>query len=271
MKDNSTIPAPDKNLGQHYLNNQSTIESICNDFSGDYDGIIEIGPGPGTLTKSLAKKGLPTALIEKDSRFEPILLELGQNIKLYREDALEFNVKEVFEQFSHVKSWWLVSNLPYNVGTPIMLKYCKHKLIDNFTLMFQKEVAQKACLEMYPEKSRGKEMNSLHCLVANYFEVSHLIDVPPGQFTPPPKVDSAVISLKRRNNPIIPLKDWNKYEKFLRLLFGQRRKQIGKVLKQSYPAESLSKTFEELNIPLTIRSERLSLTQVQELFLNLGR
>ena len=93
----------------------------------------------------------------------------------------------------------------------------------------------------------------------------------PGQFTPPPKVDSAVISLKRRNNPIIPLNDWNKYEKFLRLLFGQRRKQIGKILKQSYPAESLLKTFKELSIPSTIRSERLSLSQVQELFLNLGR
>lgn len=271
MKNNSAIPAPDKNLGQHYLNNQSTIENICNDFSGSYDGIIEIGPGPGTLTKTLVKKDTPIALIEKDSRFEPILLELGQNIKLYREDALEFGVEEIFQQFPEVKSWWLVSNLPYNVGTPIMLKYCKHPLINNFTLMFQKEVAQKACLEMYPEKSRGKEMNSLHCLIANYFEVSHLIDVPPGQFTPPPKVDSAVISLKRRNNPIISLNDWSKYEKFLRLLFGQRRKQIGKILKQSYSAESLLKTFEELSIPSTLRSERLSLSQVQDLFLNLGR
>ena len=156
MKNNSAIPAPDKNLGQHYLNNQSTIESICNDFPGSYDGIIEIGPGPGTLTKTLVKKNIPIALIEKDSRFEPILLELGQNIKLYREDALEFSVDEIFE-FSEVKSWWLVSNLPYNVGTPIMLKYCKFPLINNFTLMFQKEVAQRACLEMYPEKLEVKK------------------------------------------------------------------------------------------------------------------
>ena len=117
-ENNSAIPAPDKNLGQHYLNNQSTIESICNDFPGSYDGIIEMSPGPGTLTKTLVKKNIPIALIEKDSRFEPILLELGQNIKLYREDALEFSVDEIFQEFSEVKSWWLVSNLPYNVGTP---------------------------------------------------------------------------------------------------------------------------------------------------------
>tara|TARA_B100000927_G_C16458418_1_gene466841 strand:+ start:676 stop:1491 length:816 start_codon:yes stop_codon:yes gene_type:complete len=265
------IPSPDKNLGQHYLNNKATIEVICNDFAGNFDGIIEVGPGPATLTKTLVSKNLPTVLIEKDTRFQSLLTELGDNIALFQEDALEFNIDQIFNKFPGVKNWWLVSNLPYNVGTPIMLKYLKHLGIGQFTLMFQKEVAQKACIDIFPKKIREKEMNSLHSLVANYFEVTHLIDVPPGHFSPPPKVDSAVISLKRLDSPIIPLKDWNKYEKFLRLLFGQRRKQIGKILKQSYSVESLALTFEKLDISSTIRSERLTLAQVQSLFLNLGR
>ena len=73
---NNEKPKANKKLGQHYLNNQTTIDNICNDFNGLYDSILEIGPGPATLTKNLSKKNKPLILIEKDERFVEILSSL---------------------------------------------------------------------------------------------------------------------------------------------------------------------------------------------------
>tara|TARA_B100000925_G_scaffold291342_1_gene279064 strand:- start:8810 stop:9634 length:825 start_codon:yes stop_codon:yes gene_type:complete len=271
MTNDSLIPAPNKKLGQHYLNNQNTIEKICNDFDGLYDGIIEVGPGPGTLTKTLAKKPKPLILIEKDSRFTEILNNLSDTVILHQGDALEISSDDIFLKNATPESWWFVSNLPYNVGTPIMLKYLRWEKIGYFTLMFQKEVAQKVCIDMFSEKQKQKEMNSLFALVSTYFDVSHLINVPPGHFTPPPKVDSTVISLKRKNSTKIPLESWDDYERFLRILFGQRRKQIGKILKQISGVKNLEEVFEKTDIPKNIRSERLTLSQVHDLYLHLRK
>lgn len=269
MNSNSQVPSPNKNLGQHYLNNQTTIEKICEDFNGLYDGIIEIGPGPGTLTKTLSKKSHPLILIEKDLRFAEILSNLSDRVKLHQGDALNINQEDIFSEHSTSNAWWLVSNLPYNVGTPIMLKYLQWENINYFTLMFQKEVAQKVCIDMFGEKQKKKEMNSLYALVATFFDINHLINVPPSHFSPPPKVDSAVVSLTRKKNPALPLKSWESYERFLRVLFGQRRKQIGKILKQISTQENLEQVFEKTNIASNLRSERLTLNQVHDIYLSL--
>ena len=130
MQNSSSVPSPNKNLGQHYLNNSSTIEKICGDFNGRYDGIIEIGPGPGTLTKTLSQKPLPLILIEKDLRFTDILNDLSDTITLHQEDALEINSEKIFSKCPTPNNWWLVSNLPYNVGTPIMLKFLRWEKIN---------------------------------------------------------------------------------------------------------------------------------------------
>ena len=81
-------PSPNKNLVQHYLNNQSVIDKICSDFSGEYEGILEIGPGPATLTKTLATKDSPIILIEKELRFKELLLNIDEHITLHQQDAL---------------------------------------------------------------------------------------------------------------------------------------------------------------------------------------
>jgi 16S rRNA (adenine1518-N6/adenine1519-N6)-dimethyltransferase len=267
MENKSSIPSPNKNLGQHYLNNITTIEKICQDFNGLYDGIIEVGPGPGTLTKTLSKMSMPLILIEKDSRFSDILQNLSETVSLHQTDALEVKAEDIFLEGRDQQSWWFVSNLPYNVGTPIMLKYLRWKEIKYFTLMFQREVAQKVCIDMFGEKQKQKEMNSLYALVSTYFNIEHLVNVPPGHFSPPPKVDSAVISLTRKTSSVIPLEAWANYERFLRVLFGQRRKQIGKILKQISNQKNLTEVFEKLQIQSTLRSERLTLNQVHDLYL----
>lgn len=258
-------PKANKKLGQHYLNNQTTISDICNDFDGEYDQIIEIGPGPATLTGELAKKDTPLLLIEKDSRFIEILEQLSPKPEILNVDALELDIDSVLAE-KNKSNVWLVSNLPYNVGTPIMLRYMKAPKIKFMTLMFQKEVAQKIYLPLFGEKRIHKEMNSLHVLVAAYFDIDLLKKVPPGQFSPPPKVDSAVVSLKRKESPIVSLEEWEKFEGFLRKLFSNRRKQIQTVLKSYFEKSKLIEVFGQTGILGTLRSEKLSFEEVITLY-----
>lgn len=261
-------PKANKKLGQHYLNNTNTIKNICADFNGQYDLILEIGPGPATLTKFLVEKKHPVVLIEKDERFVEMLNALNPAPQIFHVDALEFDVEQMLQELNSQHTW-LVSNLPYNVGTPIMIKYMQVPQIKYLTLMFQKEVAQKVHLPLFGEKKMKKEMNSLHALVNNYFEISLLQKVPPGQFSPPPKVDSAVISLKKRNNPIIAWSEFNQYEEFLRKLFSNRRKQLGSVLKNFFDKDIVVKVFENLNIENSRRSETLTFSEVVDIYQNL--
>ena len=256
-------PKANKNLGQHYLNNKTTITKICDDFDGKYDAIIEIGPGPGTLTFQLAEKNKPLFLIEKDDRFLEILENINPKPEIINEDALSASLDALPKEVQNI---WLVSNLPYNVGTQIMLRFIKVQEIKFMTLMFQKEVAQKIFLPLNGEKKALKEMNSLHCLVNNFFQISLLTKVSPGQFSPPPKVDSAVIRLERRSEPTIALEQWKSFEAFLRRLFAQKRKQMKTVLKSHYGVETLEKTLHELKISSNIRAETLLFAQVIQLY-----
>ena len=144
-------PKANKKLGQHYLNNQVTIDKICHDFEGKYDIILEIGPGPATLTKDLVKKDKEVFLIEKDERFIEILKNLVPTPTIFNEDALEFDLENKLNG-RESSIIWLVSNLPYNVGTPILIKYMQVPQIKYLTLMFQKEVAQKVYLPLFGEK-----------------------------------------------------------------------------------------------------------------------
>ncbi len=262
---NEFKPRANKKLGQHYLNNSKTIENICNDFKGCYDLIIEVGPGPATLTRELVKIGAPLLLIEKDERFVDILKNLTPSPEILHEDALTCDISEALTKHKSTKSWF-VSNLPYNVGTPIMIKYLQVTNIKYFTLMFQKEVAQKIYLPLFGEKKAAKEMNSLHALVNNYFEISLLQKVSPGQFSPPPKVDSAVISLERKSAPIIPLEEWITYEDFLRKLFSNRRKQLLSVLKNYYEKNKIMQTLQQLDINTSVRAETLNFEEVTSIY-----
>jgi 16S rRNA (adenine1518-N6/adenine1519-N6)-dimethyltransferase len=114
-------------------------------------------------------------------------------------------------------------------------------------------------------------MGSLHALTQSYFDCALLTKVPPGAFVPAPKVDSAVLSMVRKKTPLVPLIEFHAFEKFLRLLFSQRRKQLGGMLKSSFPIENIHSTFLTLSIPLTIRAEALTLEQVISLYRMLAK
>ena len=259
------LPQANKALGQHFLRSEKVITDITEDFKDVAKGMIEIGPGPGILTEGLSKHQLPFYLIEKDERFPELLKEFVAPENIHSGDALEVNLEEKIKEWK-LENVWLVSNLPYNVSTPLLINFLQTPSLKWMTLMFQREVADKV---FAIDTRKGKAMNSLMALSQTFFEVKLLCKVPPGAFSPPPKVDSAVLSFIRIEEPVIPLEDFKKYEKFLRHLFQFKRKQVGKILKSYAPKEQVEQTLEKLQIPPSARAESFNLEEIQLLFKNL--
>ena len=257
------LPTTDKSLGQHFLRDQNIIQQICKDFSNQAEAIVEIGPGPGILTEHLALLGLPFVVIEKDTRFEVYLEQFLAADQITMGDALQVHLTQFFEDKKIAgKKIWLVSNLPYNIATPLLVNFLQAPEIKYMTLMFQKEVADK----VFPFATTKNFMGSLLVLCQTFFECELLIKVPPGAFQPPPKVDSAVLTFTRREIPLVPLAEFRTLEKFLRHMFSQRRKQIGGVLKSYYLPAKIKESFDSLGLETTLRAEVLTLEQVLELY-----
>jgi 16S rRNA (adenine1518-N6/adenine1519-N6)-dimethyltransferase len=258
-----SLPYANKDLGQHFLVDKNTIHAICDDDIQNNLPILEIGPGPAILTEFLAAKKRPFFVIEKDERFKPYLNQYLSDEQIIFTDALAVNLENfIAEKFQ--SPIWLVSNLPYNVGSPLLINFLQAPSIKAMTLMFQKEVADK----VFPFATTKNFMNSLLVLSQTYFECRLLKKVPPGAFNPPPKVDSAVLSMTRRENPLLPLNEFLDLEKFLRFMFSQKRKQLGGILKARYKTELIHEVFLKLNIQETVRAEALTIEQVLDLYRN---
>jgi 16S rRNA (adenine1518-N6/adenine1519-N6)-dimethyltransferase len=256
------LPFANKDLGQHFLRDQKVISGITSDWKEDCDVIIEVGPGPAILTKSLSEIGKPYFVIEKDERFKEHLQEYVKEENIIFTDALKFD----WDQFLKLhnlrgKKIWLVSNLPYNVGTVLFTQFLRIPEIQYMSLMFQKEVGEKTYF-----RETKNQMNGLLFLSNNYFEPKLLLKVAPGSFTPPPKVDSVVVSYSRKNEPSISIKEFKDLNKFTRLLFSQKRKQIGSVLKGQVDKETLEAAFKKTSISRQLRAETLSYEDVFNLY-----
>lgn len=256
------LPWANKDLGQHFLKDNKVITDITEDFSHVAKNIIEIGPGPGILTEHLANHNLPFHVIEKDERMIEYLGDIVKEGNINFTDALEVDYSEFIKERNIGEELWLVSNLPYNVSTPLLLMFLQTPEIKYMTLMFQKEVADK----VFPFATKKNFLGSLMALSQTYFEAGLLCKVPPGAFIPPPKVDSAVITFKRRENPVIPLSEFKKFEKFLRAVFQFKRKQIGKGLKTYASKEKIESALAEIGHPVTVRAEALQLEDIQKLY-----
>lgn len=256
-------PKANKDLGQHYLRDQKVIQTICHDFDDVADVIVEVGPGPISLTKTLSTLDLPLYVIERDQRFEELLRSCVESEKIFFQDALKFDWENfIKDQKLESKKVWLVSNLPYNVSVPLLMSFMKVPQIQFMTLMFQKEVGDKTFLR----QDVKNQMGSLVALCENYFKTKSLIKVPPGAFAPPPKVNSIVVRYERRERPTISLHEFEIFENFLRSLFQFKRKQLGGVLKKIFENQSIEEILNLMAISPQIRAESLTLEQVIALY-----
>ncbi len=246
----------DKNLGQHYLVDPKVLRAIVE--AGEIapnDQIVEVGPGAGVLTVELGELSDQVTTIELDSRVLPVLRSaLGpeSQVQILNADALDYELPS--------GDWKWIANLPYQITSPILRKYLFSERRPQLSvLLIQKEVADKICEE------KG---NRIGLLVRNFCEVEKLIDVPPTSFFPPPKVDSAVIKLVAREEPIISAEDWLVAEKVMKVAFIQKRKKIKKSLSSLYP-DALEK-LEKSGIDPDRRPETLSLEEWGKLSRELG-
>lgn len=248
-----------KSFGQHFLLDEHVTDKVAR-AAGDMSAcnVIEIGPGPGGLTRSLLKANAKSVTaIEMDARCVEALQELvaayPERLRVLKEDGLKAGLLSLVPAPRKI-----VANLPYNVGTLMLVKWLQEVAANasayaSMTLMFQREVAQRIVAQ-----PGGKDYGRISVLAQWLCEAKWHFDLPPGAFSPPPKVDSSVISLIPRGKPLHDVR-LKSLERVLAAAFGQRRKMLRQALKTSgVNAEML---LERADLDGTRRAETLSVSE----------
>lgn len=225
MHEQNNTHKANKSLGQHFLNDESVCIKIVDQIPKDdsITSVVEIGPGPGVLTKHLYKRlASKLHLIEYDQRFVTLLKASYQKIeaKIFFADVLKFDFAQIEGSIA------VVGNFPYNISSQILFKALEHKeKIPVVIGMFQKEMAQRVAA-----KHGNKTYGILSVLIQAFYDVTYLFDVPPTVFSPPPKVMSGVIKLVYFPNKF-SIDDHKILVTLVKLAFNQRRKTMRNSLK----------------------------------------
>jgi 16S rRNA (adenine1518-N6/adenine1519-N6)-dimethyltransferase len=247
--------AAKKSLGQNFLLDLNLTGRIAR-AAGDLTSgsVIEIGPGPGGLTRALLAHGAREVIaIERDERCLNALSEIAAaypgRLKVISDDALTVDVTKLGTQPRHI-----VANLPYNIATPLLIKWLgQGTAIKSMTLMFQKEV-----VERLTAKPRSKDYGRLTILAQWLSEPRRLFDVPPRAFTPPPKVTSSIAQIVPRAAPAFPARQED-LERMTLAAFNQRRKMLRQSLRSVFG--DAEQVLTELGILPTARAEELTVEQ----------
>lgn len=244
---------PKKSLGQHFLKDNNIANKIVDSLDRKSKNVLEIGPGMGILTKFLLKKKYNLRLVEIDGESISFLInQLGVEKSIIIEnDFLKLDLNKVFSG----NNFSIIGNFPYNISSQIVFKILENRnIIKEMCGMFQYEVAERIC-----ESEGSKKYGILSVLTQAFFEVSFLFEVSNHLFIPPPKVKSAVITLRRKDEIELGC-DETLFFKIVKLSFQQRRKTIRNSLKKI----NLSNNLREDSI-FDNRPEQLSVNQFIEL------
>jgi 16S rRNA (adenine1518-N6/adenine1519-N6)-dimethyltransferase len=214
-----------KYLGQHFLNDENIAKKITESLSlKSYKNVLEIGPGMGVLTKYLLQKDFTTYVIEIDTESIEYLKINYLNLasRIIEKDFLKYDLNEVFKG----EPFAIIGNFPYNISTQIVFMALEMRYqIPEFSGMFQKEVAQRIC-----EREGSKKYGILSVLTQAFYDAEYLFTVPPQVFNPPPKVESGVLRLTRKENYTL-ICDEKLFFKVVKQAFQQRRKTLRNSLK----------------------------------------
>ncbi|WP_456438494.1 16S rRNA (adenine(1518)-N(6)/adenine(1519)-N(6))-dimethyltransferase RsmA [Psychroserpens sp.] len=243
-----------KHLGQHFLTDETIAEKIADSLSfNGYKHVLEIGPGMGMLTKYLLKKDTKIHVIEIDPESVDFLKANYLNLadRVYEKDFLKYDITEIFND----ESFAIIGNFPYNISTQIVFKTLELRdQIPEFSGMFQKEVAARIC-----SKEGSKVYGILSVLTQAFYDAEYLFTVPPIVFNPPPKIDSGVLRLKRKEDFSLSV-DEKLFFRVVKTAFQQRRKTLRNSLKTFNLSDNL-----KANVIFDKRPEQLSVDSFLEL------
>lgn len=243
-----------KRFGQNFLNNDAVIEQIVNVINPENgQNLIEIGPGLGALTEPVLERVDQLSVVELDRdlahrlRHHPFL---ASKLTIHETDALKFDFESLWQEDKPMR---IFGNLPYNISTPLIFHLLTFKdKVKDMHFMLQKEV-----VERMAAGPGSKTYGRLSIMTQYQCQVIPVMEIGPEHFTPPPKVDSAIVKLvphKEIENPVLSLSDLNQV---CVTAFNQRRKTIRNSFKKLLPLEKV----ESLGIDLTLRPENLSLDE----------
>lgn len=258
-----------KKFGQNFLIDPRVLDKIiaAAEITKD-DFVLEIGPGIGTMTQYLAEAAREVTAVEIDRNLIPILSETlseYENVTVLNQDVLKTDIAAIAQERNGGRPIKVAANLPYYITTPIIMGLFESRVpIDSITVMVQKEVAQR--MQAQPGT---KDYGALSLAVQYYAEPYIAANVPPNCFIPRPNVGSAVIRLKKYENPPVKVQDEALLFRLIRASFNQRRKTLVNGLKNCaelpFSKEQILAAFEATGLAENIRGEALTLAQFAQL------
>lgn len=259
MNEPLTDHTPKKELGQHWLDDQASLAAMlaAADIQAQ-DTVLEIGPGPGTLTRELVAKAHEVIAVEFDERLAQELPgRIGaDNLQIIRQDILRFDLTSLPPRYK------VAANIPYYLTSNLLRILCESpNHFSQAALLVQKEVAERVC-------ARPGAMSILSVSVQFYCDASLGKVVPAELFTPPPKVDSQILRLVYRDAPLFPDVDVKQFFQVVKAGFSQRRKTLLNALSAGLHLDkpAVKALLDSAAIPLTDRAQSLSLAQWHTLY-----
>lgn len=261
-----------KSLGQNFLIDANVIREVLHKADvTKKTGVIEVGPGIGSLTEQLAKVAKKVVAFEIDQRLIPVLadtLSPYDNVTVIHKDVLEANIEETIkEHLSDCEEIVVVANLPYYITTPILMNFLEQTTsISRYYTMMQKEVGER--LSATPG---SKSYGSLSIAINYYTEAKVVQHVPKTVFMPPPNVDSIIVELKTRKEKPVEVEDEKTFFKLTRGAFVQRRKTIVNNYQSLFvdgkkKKAEITEMIEKAGIDPRRRGESLSIEEYKQIY-----
>ena len=253
--------APKKALSQNFLIDGNILRKIVTASQVQAgDSVLEIGPGPGSLTEMLLDKGAKVIAVEKDEVLAEALERLktpGRDLTVHCQDIMNFPLEDFFKKESRTK---VIANLPYHLTTPILANLVpKTELFSSLTVMVQEEVGRR-----FVARPDTRDYGSFSVFLNFYTKPSYNFTVGRKCFYPAPKVDSAVVTLELKKPPHV--KNVDRFFKMTRTAFEHRRKMLRASLRELYTSEAVTKALEEIGCSPLARPEVLALEDFLRLF-----
>lgn len=248
---------PKKSLGQHWLEDRQTLQSICETAEiKPGDNVLEIGPGKGSLTLILLEDGAFVTAVELDEDLAAALEKnAAKNLKIIKQDILKFNLSDLPPEYK------VVANIPYYLTSNLIKMLSESpNPPSSITLLVQKEVAERICAE-------PGDMSLLSVSAQVYHDCRLGLIVPADKFIPPPKVDSQVVHMKRRSEPLVDPGEAKYFFRVVKAGFSNRRKTIENSLAGGLilPKQSLRKILDNAGLRPNRRPQELSIQEWKKL------